>query len=291
MKDVLRATHGSAEHPLRVGDREIQCYVLEDGMRVLSGRGMQTALALGQRHGAILTRFLENKNIKPFISDELAMALSNPIRFVRPGRGGKLAVGYEATILPDICDVILEARKRGSLSPGQMAIAEQCEMLARNFAKVGIIALVDEATGYQEVRDRLALQAILDKYLSQEKAKWAKTFPDEFYKEMFRLRGWAFDPRSVKRPGVVGHLTNDIVYSRIQPGVLTKLKEINPTTERGYRKDRHHQFFTPNYGIPELKQHILNLIFLMRGAQDWKEFNRLLSRSSPKRGETLELPL
>ena len=35
----------------------------------------------------------------------------------------------------------------------------------RGFAQVGIAALVDEATGYQEVRDRKALQAILDAFL------------------------------------------------------------------------------------------------------------------------------
>ena len=291
MENVLRATRGSPERPLRVGDREIQCYVLEGGLRVLSGRGMQSALTLGQRHGALLTRFLENRAIEPFISSELAMALSNPIRFVRPGRGGKLAVGYEATVLTEICDVLLDARKNGNLTDKQLQIADQCEMLARAFAKVGIIALVDEATGYQEVRHREALQALLDRYLSEEKAKWAKTFPDEFYKEIFRLRGWDYNPKSVKRPGVVGHLTNDIVYSRIQPGILNKLNEINPTDTRGNRKDKHHQFFTEDYGIPELKQHILNLIFMMRAASDWKEFRRLVDRASPKRGETLQLPL
>lgn len=52
-------------------------------------RGMQGALALGQTHGAKLKRFLNQNNIKPFINDELAMALEGPIRFVRPGRGGK----------------------------------------------------------------------------------------------------------------------------------------------------------------------------------------------------------
>ena len=289
MEKVLRATHGSADKPLRIGDLEIPCYVLEDGTRVLSGRGMQTALALGQRHGTLLKSFLGRDNIQPFISKALAMALSNPLRFIRPGRGGKVAVGYEATMLPEICDALLSARKSGVLTPKQLEIAEQCEMLTRAFAKVGIIALVDEATGYQEVRDRLALQAILDKFLTQEKAKWAKTFPDEFYEQIFRLRGWEFKPLTVARPAVIGRLTNDIVYSRLAPGILRKLQDINPKTERGIRKDRHHQFFTRDYGFPELKQHILNLIFLMRGSDSWKTFAGLLNRAAPKYGDTMEL--
>jgi hypothetical protein len=35
-----KATHGAADHPLRIGDIEIPCYVLEDETRVLSLRGL-----------------------------------------------------------------------------------------------------------------------------------------------------------------------------------------------------------------------------------------------------------
>jgi hypothetical protein len=48
------------------------------------------------------------------------------------------------------------------------------------FARVGIIALVDEATGYQEVRDHEALQEILKRYISEELLVWVRTFPMEF---------------------------------------------------------------------------------------------------------------
>ncbi len=64
-------------------------------------------------------------------------------------------------------------------------IAKAASLLIRGLAYVGIVALVDEATGYQEVRDKRALQSILDKYLRKELAAWAKRFPDEFCKEMF----------------------------------------------------------------------------------------------------------
>ena len=74
-----------------------------------------------------------------------------------------------------------------------MAVA--ADMLMRSFAKVGIIALVDEATGYQDKREKDALQELLSIYLTEEKLKWAKTFPDEFYKHLFRLRGSNITPR------------------------------------------------------------------------------------------------
>lgn len=286
-----RALFGSPDTPLKIGEFEIPCYVLDDGTRVLSGRGMQSALGLGQRHGALLKRFLGKNNIKPFITTDIAAALENPIRFVRPGRGGKLAVGYEATILADICDAMFDARKAGELTPKEMLIADQCEMLTRAFAKVGIIALVDEATGYQEVRERQALQAILDKYLRKEFAAWAKRFPDEFYKEMFRLKGWKWEPSSVKRPGVVGKYTTDIVYDRLAPGIVEELERKNPKNSKGNRKVKHHQFLTEQIGHPALAQHLYAVVGFMRASNDWNSFKRSLNQAFPKKGTTLELQL
>jgi hypothetical protein len=163
MENVKRAILGSPDNPLRLGREglEIPCYVLEDGTRVLSGRGMQNALGLGQSHGTKFKELWTNKAITPYINNELAMVLQNPLRFIRPGRGGKIALGFEATILPDICNAVLEARERGVLSGSQLLIAKQCEILARALAKVGIIALIDEVTGYEKIRDRDALQKIL----------------------------------------------------------------------------------------------------------------------------------
>jgi hypothetical protein len=278
---ILKATHGSPDRPLRVGDLEIACYVLEGGVRVLSGRGMQSALALGQGHGAILKEFLGRNNLKPFISPDLAMVLSSPVRFIRPGRGGKVAVGYEATILADICDAVLAARKAKALTKKQLLIAEQCEILARAFARVGIIALVDEATGYQEARDRNELHRLLELYIAKELLPWAKRFPDEFYKELFRLRGWQYSPVNVKRPKLVGYLTNSIVYKKLPPGVLEELRKKNPIIQDGRRRYKHHQFLTENLGNPHLEKHLAVVTALMRASASWDSFRRLLERAVP----------
>src|SRR5258708_29379167 len=55
---------------------------------------------------------------------------------------------------------------------------------------LALLALVDEATGFQATRDREALQEMLDRFLRHELAAWAKRFPDQFYEHIFRLRGW-----------------------------------------------------------------------------------------------------
>jgi hypothetical protein len=75
------------------------------------------------------------------------------------------------------------------LTKSQKIVGKKADILVRALASVGILALVDEATGYQYDRARHALEEILDKFISKELRKWAKTFPDEFYEQMFKLRG------------------------------------------------------------------------------------------------------
>ena len=242
----------------------------------------------GRGPGDRLVRFTATKGVSPHITNELRDVITSPIRF---RVGGSIANGYEATVLADLCDAVLTARENKELHYQQEHIAKRCEILVRGFARVGIIALVDEATGYQQVRARKALEEILDKFLTEELRKWAKTFPDDFYKEMFRLRGWSFTPFSVKRPGVVGKYTNDLVYERVAPGVLEELRRKNPTDEKGRRKNRHHQWLTEDVGDPRLREHLASVITLMKASTDWTQFKRMIDRALPRYGDTGQLPL
>jgi hypothetical protein len=288
MDNVKKATH---EGPLIISGIEIPAYVLEDGTRILSQRGLQQSIGLSRsggkdgarRVGIFLTGML-NKGIE---INDLNTRVDNPIMF-KPLRG-PLAHGYEATILADICDAVFEANKQGKLLKQQNHLAVRCEILMRGFAKVGIIALVDEATGYQEVRDRLALQKILDKYLREEFAQWAKTFPDEFYERLFKLKEWQYSPLSVKRPGVVAYWTKDLIYKRLAPGVLTALQKKNPTIKPGRRKHKLFTLLSDDYGIPALRQLLTSVVFLMSASPNWTFFYRALQRAAPKYGDTVDI--
>ena len=285
---MRKATHRGI---LQIGETEITCFVLEDGTRVISGRGMMKAIGMRGR-GQGMVRIATNKALKPYLNKELGVAMQSPIYFL--GTSSRVAnptAGYEATILLKICEEVLSAHDDGALRlEHDLRYAKACGVLIRAFAKVGIIALVDEATGYEEIRDRLALQKILDEFLLEEKAKWAKRFPDDFYKEMFRLNRWGYSPLSVKRPSVVGRYTNDIVYQRLAPGVLKELRLRNPPDHKGRRKHRHHEWLTKDVGHPKLQEHLLKVIVLMKASPNWSGFKRLLARALPKYGEPLEFP-
>lgn len=292
---VIKATHDGELH---IGASVIACAVLEDGTRVLTQSSFLRAL--GQSHKPAGSRtgfeepapFLAANNLSPFVSKDLR-ASTKKIRF-KTNRG-RSAIGYRAELLPQVCEVYLRARDEGVLLASQTRMAQACEVLMRGLAHVGIVALVDEATNYQEIRDRKALNKILDKYLLAERAKWAKRFPDEFYQEIFRLRGWEWQGMKVNRPQIVGGYTNDIVWERLAPGVREELERINPKTE-GKRRSKHHQYLTPDIGHPALQKHLNGVIVLMNSVVEstppqrgWEEFKRRLQRVFPKVNVNLEL--
>ena len=292
IQKLPKATHGSPDHPLRIGDLEIPCYVLDNGKRVITQGGMLTALKMSQGTatkggGDRIANFVNTKSINPYASNELREMITNPLKFRALG---SMAYGYEATILPEICDAVLEARNsEKGLNHQQLHIAKQAEILVRAFAKIGIIALVDEATGYQDVRDRQALQEILKKYIDGALYEWAKTFPIAWYKEIFRLNGWAWN--NGKMPGVVGTWTNDLVYDRLTKGMLEELKRINPKDESGRRKHYNYKFFTPDFGYPALTQRLYELLGMARACTNWNEYYRLVDRTFPRVNATRALPL
>lgn len=293
MSDIIpEATHVG---DLNIGDIAIKCAVLEDGARVLTRATF--VKAMGRRGKAKGGRvyddefktpvFLTAKNLKPFIPNDI-VENSTPVIFKL--RGQK-SIGYKAELLPEVCGVFLDAERAGALTPNQIPIAEKCNMLLRGFATIGIIALVDEATGYQEDRARNALEQILKTFISEELLKWVKTFPDEFYKQMFRLRGWQYQEFSVKRPIIAGRLTNDIIYQRLAPGVLGELKRITPKDPKGRLRHRYFQRLTEDIGNPALREHLASVITLMKASTNWRKFYAMLNRALPKWGSTLPMLL
>lgn len=290
--NVMMATHVGE---LDIAGLKIGCAVLEDGRRVLSQQGFLAAI--GRRGNPQDSKadddfsktpaFLAAENLKPFIGESLAGSCS-PILY-RQATGGRYH-GYEARLLPLVCNVYLAARRAGVLTHKQAHVAEACEALVSALAQTGIVALVDEVSGYQEVRDKKALQAILDRYLRHEFAAWAKRFPDEFYKEMFRLKGWTWNNLNpAGGPRCVASYTKDVVYARLAPELLKELEERNPVQDNGRRKAAHHQWLTADIGHPALSQHLHAVMGLMRASHTWDAFLELLDRSFPKKGHHYQL--
>jgi hypothetical protein len=288
------AVCGSPDKPLVIGDVAIECYVLDDGTRVLTQAAFLQALGrhrrpMGRREESVegLPPILQAKAIQPYLpSDIVNKARSISFRLPQGGR----ASGYNAELLPDVCEIYLAARAAGALPYNQQHVAQAAEVLVRGLARVGIIALVDEATGYQDMRTKNALAKILEEFVDKELQPYLKTFPDDFYKELCRLRGLPYSADNVSRPQYFGLLTNDVVYKRLAPGVLEELKKQQEKGATGRGKHKLFQRLTQNVGYPKLREHLGSVTTLMKLSKDWDDFKGKLDQVHPKPGDQAVLP-
>jgi hypothetical protein len=294
--DLPPAIH---EGPLKLGEAVIPAAVLKDKRRVLTQSAVMKALGRARQakgrsyyEGDVnLPAFITAKNLKPYIPKELYVT-SSQIEF-RTLSGGK-AFGYPAELLPKICGVFMDADAAGVLTKPQKHIAAQARLLMRGLAETGIIALVDEATGYQAFRPKDDLQKILAAYISPELLPWTERFPLEFFKEMFRVYGWAWPYTAENYPGpqgprYAGKLIKKIIFENLPPGVLEKLDELNPADSKWQRKSRMSQLLSSEIGHPHVEKLVAVNTTLFRISDNREDFKRHYMKAFPKKGDQFEL--
>ena len=280
MAKLLKATH---EGTIELGDKMLSVAVLSDGTRIITQSAVFKAFGRTKRGRAkddirVLNRpaFMDANNLQAFINNGLDGVL-NKIDF--EALNGSKSDGFNAEILPMMCKVYLDARENNVLLKQQLPLARASEILLIALSKLGMIALVDEATGYQYGRERFELQKILKAYISEEVLKWQLTFTDDFYKEIFRLWGVSFIPKNIKRkPMFIGNLTNKYIYDQLPDGVLEVLKGNTPKTDSGNYRHRFHQSLTPDVGREHLRKQITEVTTLMSIARSKQEFQELFKR-------------
>jgi hypothetical protein len=295
--DLPVATH---EGEFKLHDVIVSCAVLPNGTRIITQATFLRALGRSRSPkagtGVLATVdglpfFLQNESLKPFISDDLAMS-TTPL-FYRTVSGGK-GVGYDARIMPQVAEVYLRYRDalladKGKIPQRYSRMIAAADLLIRGLAHVGIIALVDEATGLQRDRAKDALERILQEFIAKELRPWVHTFPDQFYEQLFRLRGLEYPRDSVKRPQYFGHITNNIIYDRIAPGVREELLRTTPRKPDGRLAHHLHRRFSEDLGHPKLREHLSSVVTIMRLSTDYDDFMEKLDRIHPRYGDTYSL--
>ncbi|MGH6987162.1 MAG: P63C domain-containing protein [Caulobacteraceae bacterium] len=281
MGDLPRATHQGS---MLIGDLELDCYVLEDGRRVFHKRGMARALGMKSEGGNVFMRAMQRKGLGSELDEKLVHRIDNPFYF-KP-LTLDLAHGYEAEVLVDVCKAIVRADVAGRLTKSQTGLAAQARILMNAFAKVGVTALIDEATGFQEIRAPDALRLLVQQYIELEKREWEKQFPDDYYDDLNRLYGSKKMTKTgsgrviQNRPQHFANFTRKHVYYPLENGaVLEELDRINPKiNKRGTRRARFHQHLTEGYGIEKLKRQVQEVMTLMKVSDSVGQFRRLFDR-------------
>lgn len=275
--DILksRVTH---QGKWKVSDEIIiDCYVTNKKKRLMSLRGTGRAMNLRGGGSTALHRVLKAKWIQPYLTDQLKSwinrASETKFSKMKPLYGPHYFIPFEATLFVDVCKAYIDADNAGVLTAQQKITSDRLLGIMTAFAKVGIVALVDEITGYQEERGDTDLQKFFKLYVSDEHSPWTKRFPDEFYEHMCRLKGWGpFLKYGRKMPQVAGKYTNDLIYKYLPKGVLEMLKERTPKSEAGNNTRRYHQNLTPKQGIQHLLGHMGTVVALMKVSNTWDDF-------------------
>jgi len=274
-----KATHFG---DLPIGDILLPAYVLDNGARVFSLKGVVVGLIGTQ--GGQLAEYIKVRALRDFLPDDLKPAEDGSIpallRFDTGGKGDfRYAIGVPVERFIDLCSAYTSALQEHlnpdsdfKLTPRQIEIAKRAIAFDRACAKVGIIALVDEVTGYQYEREREALQLKLNLFLSEEMRKWEKTFPDQLWVEFGRLTKWNGPVHS--RPKYWGKLVTELIYEYLDRDVAKWLKENAPKPMKG---QNYHQWLNSQFGLKKLMEHIWTVVGMAAACKTMPELREKMA--------------
>ena len=264
---------------LKILENEIPVAVLEGEKRVMVQREV-VGLLTGNKKGG-LSRYLKPENLQPFLPEKFKhVPLDQAVLKFKVGN--VTAQAFEAEDIISICDMYLKAQDARALIGQQKKLAQTAEILKRTFAKVGLVALIDEATGYQIDRDKDALRLLVQQYIIEEAREWTKEFYDPFFHELDRIYG---NQRTISRsrPKYYARFINKYVYEPIEHGlVLDELNRLNPLDRKGYRKKRLHQFLSEKLGLRVLRDRIAKVTAIMQISPNMRRYKESYKRMESK---------
>lgn len=255
---------------------DIDCYVLNDPQKtaVISQRGMGQAIGFSRR-GSRLGVFAASKQMEPYIGRELREKIENPIVFQRADAAASSvaskANGYDATILIDLCNAILQAKADGKLSgPRYANMIEQARIITGASAKSGIKGLVYALAGYSPTADEVV--TAFKFYVAEEARKYEPEFPDDLYVEWHRL--YDLEVPEKGRPWYFKYLTVNHVYTPLanSSGHILSLTRAKKADGKD-RSKKLHQFLS-DVGVKALRRHLGQLLGIAQVSDDKDQYEK-----------------
>ena len=281
IEDPSHIPEALCEGDLVIGSVDIECYVLDNLKRVITKRGMAKALGMKSEGGNVFMRAMNRKGLGSVIEGELRGKLDNPLIF-KP-LTADLAHGYDATVLIDICDAIIEASKKNKdgqsrLGPNQETLAIQAEIIIRASAKLGIIALVDDATGFIADRRREQYKELFREFIREEASWYQSEFPDQLFDVIYKIYGLPRKADAKNHPQFFGKFIRKYIYEPLansNGAILEMLDEKNPVVyASGGRRYKMFQFLSDVVGLPALRSHIWQVIGIGNAVRGKVQFER-----------------
>lgn len=288
--DALPAAPNSG--PLTIGDVTVQAYRLNDGRRVISKKGMAEVLTLKSTGGNAFLRSMTRPGVRSEIDQNLWEKIENPIYFKLsdPDSGADLGVtadGYEAGTLIDVCKAIVSAYLNNKLHSKQYFLYARAEIIMRAAAKLGIVALVDDAVGYRPDVSMGEYQKLFKQFILDECRQWEQEFPDKYLSMIYKLYGLKrINPNSTKAPKFFGKFTRKYIYfplAHSNGAILAELDKKNPVVyASGGRKYKMFQFIEEKVGLSALRQHLWQVIGIGQVSSNKDQFDRNFYKAFPE---------
>ncbi len=257
---------------LEIGEARVECYVLEDGKRVITERGAVKALTNGDSHkrndlgqylGRLPGRFAELAT-RPAIEFSLI--------------SGGVAHGRDARWFVEVCQAYVDAYFAGELHAKQYPLAKNASAFLRAAAVLGVETLIDEATGHVGTGEDSAHARFVRELFREQPREWARFWPVDIVDEMCRVfgvqKGHAFPAPLL---GVVGRLYR----MRLGEEAHDELKRRNP---RGEGRDMRHQHFGDRL-FDVLRNDLGTLMTLLRMSRSKAHFWELWGWHCTGRGQ------
>lgn len=249
---------------------DVPCYVLDNGLKII-GRTSATELLTGIKGGGALEKYIGVKALEPFINKDLILERMVPFRLLEVEGLEKAVKGLPADVMIELCQGFVAALQASfdpsatvKMTDRQKEMAIKASIFLSACAKVGLEALIDEATGYQYERAEDALQVKLRAFIAEELRAWEKTFPDELWVEFGRLTGWKGTLHS--RPKWWGKLVIEMIYDTLDPDVAKYIRENKPPMGVHW-----HRQLTENIGARQLVSRCYEVVGMAKMCQDMRE--------------------
>lgn len=279
------ATHKASMQEVNI---DVDCYVLDlkdendQRIRVLGQRGISRALGFKSNASISFKRAISSKSISKYIDSVLQKKI-NQVYIVKELRGdskesvgNKEIRGTEASLLIDICNILLTAEANGDLTHNQIGLAKQARIILGATSKFGIINLIDRLTGFNDTKEQY-IQAFKI-FVAEEAKDYGKQFIREFYEVCYKLYNKEWD-RTKNHPPFFAYLTREFIYkplAKSNGAILDLLDEKNPVIKYpngkgGYRKYRLYRFLE-EIGISALQNQIGQFIAVGKLSNTMEDF-------------------
>jgi len=221
---------------------------------------------------------------------ELIDQLKNPLEI---NIEGTIIPCFEHTAITKFCKAVGEARRAHKIAgEAFLEYAESCERFLAAAADIGLVALIDEATGYIREKQKHEYRDLFRDFIREQMRDWEKEFPDEFFDGIYKIYNLRRESNK-NHPQFFAKFIRKYVYHPLADShgvLLSMLDDKNPVIGKG-RKHKLHQFLDEKVGLTKLRAHVWKVVGILSSVNTKAGFQKGFRNAFPRAFDQMDLEL